>query len=92
MYLIKEAIAWVKSGPESHGVVQIVPDIAEEGKVLCYQLYTAYEPNPDYLGRILFDAKGFWIYDGEVLTVAEQEQLAKFIISQFLLLKRGDSL
>jgi hypothetical protein len=81
MYLIKEAIAWVKSGPESHEVVQIVPDMAQEGKVLCYQLYTAYEPNPDHLGRILFDAKGFWIYDGEVLTVAEQEQLAKFIIN-----------
>jgi hypothetical protein len=79
MYLIKEAIAWVKSGPESHGVIQIVPEIPQEGKVLCYQLYTAYETNPDHLGRILFDTNGFWIYDGEVLTVVEQEQLAKFI-------------
>nr|NYE67228.1 hypothetical protein [Mucilaginibacter sp. E4BP6] len=27
MYLIKEAIAWVKSGPDFHEVVQIVPEI-----------------------------------------------------------------
>ena len=81
MYLLKEAIAWVKSGPESHEVVQVVPDLVREGKVLCYRLYTAYEPNPDYLGRILFDAQGYWIYDGATLTIAEQEQVAKFIIN-----------
>ncbi|MHB8207000.1 hypothetical protein [Mucilaginibacter sp.] len=81
MYLIKEAIAWVKSGPESHEVVQIVPETIREGNVLCYKLYTAYEPNPDYLGRILFDAQGYWIYDGETLSVIEQEQVAKFIIN-----------
>jgi hypothetical protein len=81
MYLIKEAIAWVKNGPESHEVVQIVPEIIQEGKVLCYQLYIAYEPNPDYLGKILFDAQGYWIYDGDTLSVTEQEQVAKFIIN-----------
>jgi len=81
MYLIKEAIACVKNGPESHEVVQIVPDSALEGKVQCYRLYTAYELDLDYLGRILFDTQGYWIYDGETLTIAEQEQVAKFIIN-----------
>jgi len=81
MYLIKEAIAWVKNGPESHEVVQIVPDLVREGKVLCYRLFTAYEPDPDYLGQIFFDPHGYWIYDGETLTIAEQEQVAKFIIN-----------
>jgi hypothetical protein len=81
MYLIKEAIAWVKSGPESHEVVQIVPGKAQEGKVLCYRLYTAYEPNPEDLGSILFDLQGYWIYDGNVLAIVEQEQVAKFIIN-----------
>jgi len=80
MYLIKEAIAWVKNGPESHEVVKFVPNSALKGKVLCYRLYTAYEPDSDYLGRILFDRQGYWIYDGETLTIIEQEQVAKFII------------
>ena len=81
MYLIKEAIAWVKSGPGSHEVVQVVPDKVQDGRVLCYHLYTAYEAAPDHLGRILFDANGFWIYDGEILSIAEQEQVAKFIMN-----------
>ena len=81
MYLIKEAIAWVKNGPASHEVVKVVPDAGQNGKVLCYRLYTAYDPNPDYLGQILFDAQGYWIYDGDVLGIREQEQVAKFIIN-----------
>jgi len=81
MYLIKEAIAWVKSGPESHEVVQIVPEKVQGGKVFAYGLYTAYQLDPAHLGRILFDLNGFWIYDGEVLTIMEQEQVAKFIIN-----------
>ncbi|MFD2872029.1 hypothetical protein ACFS5N_06095 [Mucilaginibacter ximonensis] len=44
---------------------------------LVYELHKAYEQ--EYLGRILFDEQGYWIYDGEELTVAEQEQLGKFI-------------
>jgi hypothetical protein len=38
------------------------------------------EDDPGYLGRILFDSEGYWIYDGSILTIAEQEHLAKFII------------
>lgn len=80
MELTKEAKAWIKrkSGPDE--IVRVVPDTESKGAVLCYHLYTAFEDNPDYLGRILFDAQGYWIYDGEILTVAEQEQLARFII------------
>jgi hypothetical protein len=70
--------AWIKrkNGPDE--VVQIIPDVESNAAVLSYELQFAYEQG--YLGRILFDAEGYWIYDGESLTIAEQEQLAKFII------------
>jgi hypothetical protein len=35
--------------------------------------------NPDYLGRILFDDDGHWIYDGDLLSLMEQEQIGDFI-------------
>jgi hypothetical protein len=80
-YLVNEAKAWVKrkGGPDE--VVRIVLDLECGDALLCYQLFTAYDENPDYLGRILFDEQGYWIYDGQTLTIAEQEQLAKFIIN-----------
>ncbi|MGZ3765909.1 MAG: hypothetical protein ACXVB0_02490 [Mucilaginibacter sp.] len=79
--LSKEAKAWVKrkTGPDE--IIRVVPDILNKSKVLCYDLYTAFDEQPDYLGRILFDAQGYWIYDGETLSIAEQEQVAKFIIN-----------
>jgi hypothetical protein len=87
-YLIREAKAWVKrrTGPDE--IVRVVPDM--ENGMLSYRLYIAYgargnnltdDKNPDYLGRILFDAQNYWIYDGEELSVIEQEQVARFIIS-----------
>lgn len=78
-YLVTEAKAWVK---RKHGdeVIKIVPYLEDSGAVLTYLLYTAYDEQPEYLGRILFDAQGYWIYDGEDLMVAEQEQVARFII------------
>jgi hypothetical protein len=81
MELSKEAKAWVKrkSGPDE--IILVVPDLENKNEVLCYDLYTAFDEKPDYLGRILFDAQKYWIYDGEILTIAEQEQLAKFIIN-----------
>ena len=81
MELIKEAKAWVKrqSGPGE--IVRVIPDMENDEAVLSYELYTAFEQNPDYLGRILFDVQGYWIYDGEILAIAEQEQVAKFIIN-----------
>ncbi len=80
-YLATEAKAWLKRkyGPDE--VVRIVPDSTDGQAVLTYLLYTAYDDQPDYLGKILFDRQGYWIYDGENLTIAEQEQVAKFIIN-----------
>ena len=79
--LTKEAKVWVKreNGPDE--IVRVVPDMENNAKVTCYNLYTAFDEKPDYLGRILFDAQNYWIYDGETLTIAEQEQVAKFIIN-----------
>jgi len=78
--LISEAKAWVKrkNGPDE--IIRVVPDMENENAVLSYNLYTAFDEKPDYLGRILFDTQNYWIYDGETLSIAEQEQVAKFII------------
>jgi hypothetical protein len=81
IYLTGEARAWLKRNNSPDEVVQIVLDTENTAPVISYELYTAYEASPDYLGRILFDAKGYWIYDGNTLTITEQEQLAKFIIN-----------
>jgi hypothetical protein len=80
-YLTREAKAFVKrkSGPDE--VVRVVPDPTHKKAAQCYQLYTAFEERPDDLGCILFDAQGFWIYDGDILSIAEQEQVADFIIN-----------
>lgn len=69
--------AWLKrkNGPDE--VVSVIPDTGCRDATLVYGLYTAYENA--YLGRILFDDQGYRIYDGNELTVAEQEQLGKFI-------------
>lgn len=79
-YLINDVKAWVKrkNGPDE--VVRILLDAESRDATLCYQLFTAFDEHPDYLGRILFDDQGYWIYDGETLGIAEQEQLARFII------------
>lgn len=81
MEFINEAKAWIKRKSGPNEIVRIVPAIENNGAAKSYHLYAAYEEDPDYLGRILFDVKGYWIYDGEVLTITEQEQLAKFIIN-----------
>ncbi len=53
--LIREAKAWVKrqSGPDE--IVRVVPDIENNGMVMSYELFTAFDESPDYPGRILFD-------------------------------------
>ena len=38
-------------------------------------------PKPEFMGRILFDYRDNWIYDGEALTVFEEEQIADFILA-----------
>jgi len=80
-YLMNEVRAWLKrvQGPDE--VVRILLDLECKDAVLAYLIYTAYDEEPDYLGRILFDAQGYWIYDGQILSINEQEQLAKFIVN-----------
>ena len=80
-FLVKDARAWVKRQQGPDEVISIRLDEKCQDAVLVFQLYTAYEAHPDYLGRILFDAQQYWIYDGEILAVGEQEQVAKFIIN-----------
>jgi hypothetical protein len=48
--------------------------------LVCVMNYTPhFADQPDYLGRILFDVNGFWIYDGDELIIDDQEQVAIFI-------------
>jgi hypothetical protein len=80
-YLTREAKAFVKRlhGPDE--VIRVVPDHFHPKAVQCYRLYTAFDEEPDELGCILFDTQGYWIYDGSLLSIGEQEQLADFIIN-----------
>jgi hypothetical protein len=81
IYLIKEAKAWLRKPRGPGHFVTIVPDMEDSSEVLAYNLFVVYEHNPEALGRILFDAGGYWIYDGDLLTIGEQEQIARFIIN-----------
>ena len=69
--------AWLKrkNGPDE--VIKVIPDAVCTDAALVYDLYIAFDEA--CLGRILFDKEGYWIYDGNALTVDEQEQLGKFI-------------
>ncbi len=62
-------------------IMRVVPALEETGNVSVYHLYTAFDKNPDFMGSILFDKEGYWIYDGNALTIDEQEQVARFIIN-----------
>lgn len=76
-----EAKAWIKRDKSIDEIVRVLPDVAQDEEQMIYHLFTAFDENSDYLGKILFDAQGYWIYDGEVLNITEQEQLAEFIIN-----------
>src|SRR4051794_26924292 len=78
--LVTEAKVWLKGNNGPGEIIRIVLDSVIGSKVTAYNLYNTFDETPDYLGRILFDAEGYWIYDGSVFGIAEQEQLAKFII------------
>ncbi len=80
-YLVNDARAWVKRKNAPDEVLRIALDMESKDAALCYELFSAYGQKPDYWGRILFDAQGYWIYDGDMLTIAEQEQIARFIIN-----------
>ena len=79
-FLKEEARAWLNRHDGSSEVIRIVPSLAPVSHQ-CYELYIAYEPDSESLGRILFDIQGYWIYDGNTLSVQEQEQVAAFIIN-----------
>ncbi|UOE50932.1 hypothetical protein MTO98_07555 [Mucilaginibacter sp. SMC90] len=52
--------------------IQLVPDTTGS--------YCLYEPLPELpLGRLLFDQEDNWIYDGDLLDVNEQEDVASVI-------------
>ena len=74
-----EAKAWIKRNNGPDEVVRVILDADNGEPVTSFLIYTAYQEPSDYLGRILFDSNGYWIYDGDELTIDEQEQLAKFI-------------
>lgn len=80
-YLTKEAKAFVKQKNGLAEVIRVIPEFAPINAAQCYQLYTAFDEKTDNLGCILFDAQGYWIYDGDILGIEEQEQLADFIIN-----------
>lgn len=83
-YLTREANkAFIKrkNGPDE--VIRIVPGL-QRTAVQCYYLYTAFEERSVDLGCILFDLQGFWIYDGDLLSIGEQEQFADFIINSIM--------
>ncbi|RCH56340.1 hypothetical protein DJ568_00315 [Mucilaginibacter hurinus] len=79
-FLREEAKAWLNRNNGASEVIRVVPSYAPVGHQ-CYELYTAYDTTAENLGRILFDQENYWIYDGDNLSVAEQEQIAGFIIN-----------
>jgi hypothetical protein len=74
------AKVWVKRRSGKGEIIQVMPDPQYTGAGLSYDLYAAFESTSENLGRILFDQQGYWIYDGDTLSIAEQEQVAKFIM------------
>jgi len=52
--------------------VRVLPDQGEG-----YQLYDVFHER--IIGRILVDANDYWIYDGNILTIEEQEEIAGLI-------------
>jgi hypothetical protein len=79
-FLRSEAKVWLNRHDSSSEVIRIVPGHAPVGHQ-SYELYPAYDGPGENLGRILFDKMGYWIYDGNDLTIMEQEQIAAFIIN-----------
>ena len=77
----KEAKAWLKRKNGRQEIIRVVPSPEDLEKISVYQLYTAFDLEAEFLGSILFDREGYWIYDGEWLAIDEQEQVAAFIIN-----------
>ena len=68
--LFKDRPETTRTGSEKW--VRVFPDLGDGHRL--------YDPLEELeLGRILFDADGHWVYDGYVLNVNEQEDIAGFI-------------
>ncbi|MFD0793451.1 hypothetical protein ACFQZX_07460 [Mucilaginibacter litoreus] len=70
-----------ETAKDTDEVLRIVKNT--EGRVMAFALFRAYDIGAPSLGRILFDENGYWIYDGEDLSINEQEQMAGFILKTF---------
>jgi hypothetical protein len=79
-YIVTEAKAWLNREDGSCMVLRVICLDAPAGQQY-YELYPAYDQIGEDLGRVLFDTSGYWIYDGNDLSIAEQEQVADFIIN-----------
>jgi len=78
--LEREAKVWLKRKNTADEIIRVIPAVEDYGRVTAYHLYSAFGLPDDYWGDVLFDAEGYWIYDGECLNVDEQEQVARFIM------------
>jgi hypothetical protein len=68
--LFDDRVVSVKTG--SGRWIRLVPDTIGS--------YCLYEPLPELqLGKLLFDQQENWIYDGDLLNVSEQEDVAAVI-------------
>lgn len=79
-FLTRESRIWLKRRAGEEAILRVVPDNHAAGFIPNYALFSAFEEQPAYMGAILFDSQGYWIYDGNELSVAEQEQVAEFIL------------
>jgi hypothetical protein len=77
LYLGRVATAHIKRAAGLNPMIVVKPFVENERHRM-YKLYLGYEN--DYLGCIMFDEQGYWIYDGDELTVEESEDIARFII------------
>lgn len=80
IHLAKESNIWLKRRAEQDTILKIIPDNPSDKIIPNYALFTAFDDQPQYMGCILFDCNGYWIYDGNELSVNEQEQVAQFIL------------
>jgi len=74
MTMTTEAKAWIRRSKSEDEIVRILPDVSHEGEPGSYHLFTAFEVHSDYLGVILFDAKGGYINWIHILSILPSYQ------------------
>lgn len=75
MYLGRAATAHLTRPYKESLMIRVVP--LKEGEDSSIYDLTGED---GFMGRILFDEQGYWIYDGNDLTVEESEKMAEFIL------------